>query len=244
MTLTRFIPGAGKVIKMRRFRSGKSISPLRQAEAYWNALRVGKDVPKRTEIDPRGIQNILEHAFILERIAPGIARFRLAGSHLNDLAGMEVRGMPLTAFATPGSRNRFGTAVEEMFQTPSVAEFELQSEPRRGRLPFEAKLLLLPLKSDLGDVSRALGVLVSDGDLGRAPVRFDITSHRMTAVSDIDDMPPPSAHQDAPARAPIKTPPASVPGSARTSSPASGFAESQAPLRRKVPYLRLVKSDD
>ena len=55
-------------------------------------------MPRRAEIDPRGIENALEYAFILERIAPGMARIRLAGIHLSDLMGMEVRGMPLTSF--------------------------------------------------------------------------------------------------------------------------------------------------
>ena len=88
----------GKIVAMDRFASGRSLSPIRQVEAYWTALLTGDSVPMRSQIDPRGLENILEYTFILERIAPSLARFRLAGSHLNNLAGMEVRGMPLTAF--------------------------------------------------------------------------------------------------------------------------------------------------
>ena len=91
---------------MSRFRKGGAQSPLRQAEAYWTALRRGDDVPSRSQIDPRGLENILSNTFILERIAPGIARFRLAGSLVNEMAGMEVRGMPVTAFFTTEARKQ------------------------------------------------------------------------------------------------------------------------------------------
>jgi len=37
----------------------------------------------RSQIDPRGLEQVLPSAFILERIAPGVARFRIAEHHLN-----------------------------------------------------------------------------------------------------------------------------------------------------------------
>ena len=148
---------------MDRFRSGKTLSPIRQAEAYWSALRRGSDIPHRSQVDPRGLEEVLEYAFVLERIAPGIARFRLAGQHLNALAGMEVRGMPLTAFFTPASRGQISATLEHVFDTPAVAELTLSGEARTGRAAGEARMILLPMKSDLGDVSRVLGVLIADG---------------------------------------------------------------------------------
>ncbi|MEL6992372.1 MAG: PAS domain-containing protein, partial [Pseudomonadota bacterium] len=51
----------------------------RKLLAYWNALRVNLDVPRRCDVDPRGIAGILSRTFILERVAPGLARFRVAG---------------------------------------------------------------------------------------------------------------------------------------------------------------------
>ena len=67
-------------------------SLLWQMEAYWRALPRSQIVPRRSDIDPRGVENLLRHAIILERVAPGVARFRIAGQHLSDLTGMEVRG--------------------------------------------------------------------------------------------------------------------------------------------------------
>ncbi|MFC3118128.1 PAS domain-containing protein [Jhaorihella thermophila] len=89
---------------MDRFRSGQSLSPIRQAEAYWIALSENGTIPRRTQIDPRALENILPQTFILERIAPGLARFRLAGQHLCALAGMEVRGMPFFGLFLPRLR--------------------------------------------------------------------------------------------------------------------------------------------
>lgn len=55
---------------------------------YWESMRDGDALPRRADIDPRRIEGALPYAFILEEIAPGLARFRVAGWHLNDL--MEI----------------------------------------------------------------------------------------------------------------------------------------------------------
>ncbi|MBT8154460.1 PAS domain-containing protein [Epibacterium ulvae] len=173
-----------KVVSMGRFRDRVSLTPMRQAEAYWTALRRGDDVPNRSQVDPRGLENILSQTFIVERIAPGIARFRLAGQQVNEMAGMEVRGMPLSAFFTPDARKQLGAAMEHMFDTPAIIELTLQTESTRTRGAREAHMLLLPLRSDLGDISRALGVFISEGNPTGASQRFTISNIDMRAVSD------------------------------------------------------------
>ncbi|MBZ4022457.1 PAS domain-containing protein [Rhodobacter sp. TJ_12] len=153
--------------------TGVSRRVVAQMRAYWEGLRKGRDVPARAEIDPRGLESALEYAFILERVAPGMGRFRLAGMHLNDLMGMEVRGMPLTALFTPEGRKRVADATEAVFSGPSVAELVLTAEAGIGKPPMTARLILLPMKSDMGDVTRILGCLVGEGQaIGRTPRRF------------------------------------------------------------------------
>jgi len=175
--------GHNKVVPMTNFRNTVPVSPMRQAEAYWTALRRGDDIPSRSQIDPRGLENILSQTFILERVAPGIARFRLAGQKVNEMAGMEVRGMPITAFFTPDARKQMSAALEHMFEAPAIVEIEMQTEGSRLRGRREARMLLLPLRSDLGDVSRALGVFVSEGNPNKTSQRFAITSIEMRAVA-------------------------------------------------------------
>lgn len=173
----------GKIVTLARAEGAMHYRSLAHVRAYWEALRKGRQVPGRAEVDPRGIEQALEFAFIAERIAPGMARFRLAGMHLNDLMGMEVRGMPLSAFFAPEARKRISDVVEAVFQGPEVAEVTLQAEAGIGKPPLTARLLILPLKSDLGDVNRALGCLASDGQIGRSPRRFTITSVQMSKIT-------------------------------------------------------------
>ena len=42
---------------------------------YWEGLRDGRLVPKRSEIDPRALRKSLNHTFILEVNAPDNIRF-------------------------------------------------------------------------------------------------------------------------------------------------------------------------
>ncbi|HIC65033.1 MAG TPA: PAS domain-containing protein, partial [Paracoccus sp.] len=57
---------------------------------YWHGLRRGRAIPARSDVEPRGISRALDYAFILERIAPGAARMRLAGRHLIQI-GIHIR---------------------------------------------------------------------------------------------------------------------------------------------------------
>lgn len=176
-----YVSGSNVVSLMPR-RNSQHFAALKTVEAYWEGLRNGRLVPARADIDPRGMQNALEYAFILERIAPGMGRFRLAGMHLTDLMGMEVRGMPLTAMFVPDSRATVSEALEAVFETPQVTTLTLSAERGIGRGAMEAQLLLCPLKSDLGDVNRVLGAFQTKGEIGRQPRRFEVLDSRTRAL--------------------------------------------------------------
>lgn len=226
-------PKDPKVVNMTQFANAARFQPVRVVEAYWEALRAGRLVPRRADIDPRGIERSLEFAFVLERIAPGLGRLRIAGSHLTELMGMEVRGMPLSALFTPDARDGISDLMEEVFSGPSKVELALRSDKGIGRPALEARMILLPLKSDLGDISRILGCLVASEPIGRAPRRFDITdSSCIPLLGDarLTDFELP------------KTKPA-APETHKSQHPA-GFAE-DAPVFEAGPrpYLRLVKTD-
>lgn len=95
---------------------------------YWEALRHGRQMPLRSEIDPRGLEGALEYAFILERVAPQVARFRLAGQHISALAGAEVRGMPVTTLFTAAARDEAARAIEAVFKGPEMIEIALAAD--------------------------------------------------------------------------------------------------------------------
>ncbi|WP_254684947.1 PAS domain-containing protein [Tateyamaria omphalii] len=219
---------------MTEFRAEIGFSAISQVEAYWEGLRGVRLMPKRSEIDPRGIESALEYTFVLERVAPGMARIRIAGSHLGDLMGMEVRGMPLTSLITPPCRRQISDAIEDVCQRPAVCELRMSAETTVAKPQMDARLLLLPLKSDLGDVSRILGCFVAHGDIGHTPRRFNVVGARIRPISAPSTMPEP-----------VKPAPKRDAQLARM----DGFAEGQKTFetttpRSDVPYLRLVKSED
>ena len=74
------------VIELSASRPGDG-RDTRKLLAYWSGLQDGRTVPKRADIDPRRIEGLLSDTFILERIAPGLARFRVAGANLAELMG-------------------------------------------------------------------------------------------------------------------------------------------------------------
>ena len=151
-------------------------------EAYWASKASQGDIPRRSQIDPRGIEAFLSNAFVAERIAPGMARLRIAGMHLSDVMGMEVRAMPLSCLIAPADRDRFADALVEVFDRPAKLRVTLEAEGGLGRPALTGQMLLLPLRSDLGDISRGLGCLVTQGPIGRTPRRFRITGLELSPV--------------------------------------------------------------
>lgn len=198
---------------------------LHLIESYWQSLRtLDTPIPARANVDPRGIENALEFAFLIHHIAPGIGRLRVAGAHLNDLSGMEVAGLPLSAMFVPGARDDLGAALSKVFSRPCLLRAELRSRGGFGRPDLRGDLLLLPLVSETGRVDRALGGLVSHGQIGRAPRRFDLVT--------LDTLPLPVQ--------PAMREPA-LPARTRR------FAEDPAPYLPQgahKPHLRLVVSND
>ncbi|WP_422028656.1 PAS domain-containing protein [Roseovarius sp.] len=182
---------------------------------YWQGLRQGTAVPRRAEIDPRRIEGLLSDTFIIERIAPGLARFRVAGAHLADLMGMDVRGMPVSSFIHPDRRDGFAGALARLFEEPATVRLDLLSRGGFRQPELSARMVLLPLRSDLGDVSRAMGCLVAEGEAGRVPRRFEVTRLRVAPVDG---------------------------GNVEVSRPVAEPPR-PAPKRRHRPFLRLVTSD-
>jgi hypothetical protein len=128
-----------------------------QVRAYWEALRQGDALPLRAALDPRGLSGVLDRVFLAERIGKGLAQVRLAGSALTDLAGTELRGLPLSCLFTPESRPLLAQALEEAFTGPAIVEIDLGSDRGSTGLAI-AKLILLPLQ-DEGDCRQLLGAV-------------------------------------------------------------------------------------
>ncbi|MCA0941068.1 PAS domain-containing protein [Salipiger pacificus] len=227
----------------------RRLAPLRQIEAYWRGL-LGDDgqVPLRSQIDPRSIEEALEYAFLGERIAPMLAKVRVAGTHLNELMGLDMGGMPLSTLIAPEDREQLGAAVSKLFSDGLVIRLHLVAEEGFGKGRLTGDMLLLPLRSDLGDLSRMIGALVTHGRIGRTPRRFRIESISMHAPAQGEAIRSPVLSDDPnPAPRPVYKP------ALKPADPLRGLSEGATPFRgaptkeakgKRPPYLRLVISND
>ncbi|MGY6410474.1 MAG: PAS domain-containing protein [Alkalilacustris sp.] len=200
---------------------------LSSLRAYWEALRGDDLIPRRAQIDPRGIENALGIAFLAERVAPEVARFRVAGMRVNGLMGMEVRGMPISALLEPESRAQFGRTLRRVLDGPAVAEISIMGSAGFGRPRLDGRMLLMPLRAEDGSITRLLGGLALEGRIGATPRRLEITGLQLTPLA-------PGAAQ-----------PVEEPGPDLTALP--GFAEARAgfaPRPSGPPKLRVIRNDD
>lgn len=158
----------------------EGIALLHDIERYWHALRGRDRLPVRTDVDPARIDRALPCSFIGERLAPGVVRMRVAGQQLNTYLGMEARGMPLSVFFTPESRDILAMQVDRVFDTPAIIALPLVTPRRLLRRSLKGWILLLPLRGPNGTVDRALGAIGLETPAPGSAQRFDICTDRAT----------------------------------------------------------------
>ena len=167
---------------------------LQLVRGYWEALRRGPFLPKRQDLDPKGLASVLDRVFVVERVAKGHARFRISGMHLHDILGMDARGMPLGTLFEPVARARLADELEEVFQSSAVLDIHLEAERALGKPALTGRMLLLPLVGDADEQTLALGCLSTHGLVGRQPRRFaisrvkreDLTAPKLSIVAQND----------------------------------------------------------
>lgn len=183
---------SGKIVSLGRKANVAGPAVLDQLERYWAGLLPDGGLPARSQIDPRAIRGVLSHVFILERIAPGVARFRIAGTELNRITGTDLRGAPLTTLFAARSRADVAAAVETCLGTPAITEATVK--PHSGDAADCGTMLMLPMTCDAGRASRILGALVLPK--GTKPCPLDIGWHLARPVFDgshaADTVPPPA----------------------------------------------------
>jgi|GEM_PF-4213022 len=132
--------------------------PINQeVEAYWQALKQDDALPKRNDLDPRGMRNALTQAFVLNVDARG-ARFRIAGSKIADTYHGDLRGMDVTDLISPAKREMITELIFEICQMPAQAQVDLEITDPNGT-PIIAQMILLPMTDANGRASQVLGCL-------------------------------------------------------------------------------------
>jgi hypothetical protein len=145
---------------------------LEETWRYWSSLRSGGDVPERTRIEPASMSLILGHSMILDRLRPNMVRVRVGGRVMNDMMGMDVRGLPFRAFFEIAERDKAVALVETVFTDPATLELDLTCAAPEGTV--HARMLVLPLRDRQDRVSKALSCIAVDRIDGLPPHRFSI----------------------------------------------------------------------
>ncbi|MBL4807428.1 MAG: PAS domain-containing protein [Rhodobacteraceae bacterium] len=149
--------------------------------SHWEGLRTDGEVPFRSQIDPRLFPDLLENIFIFEQIKPEEYRIRLAGMLLCEMMGFEVRGQTATSLMQTRYRDKITLLLGQVLARPGFAELNLVAQDLNDRT-IVLKMLLLPLRSDFGDVTRILGCISTPVLPYTAPLRFGIAGQKFTAL--------------------------------------------------------------
>lgn len=139
---------------------------------YWNELRGARLAPRRFEIEPGGIGDILPDTFILERHDAGTFPYRLAGTRLTERFGREFRGQNFlddwSAEDAASLRARLNTTSVQ----GGAALFLIEAESASGKAAM-LEMIVLPLIHMQAYADRFLGaisVLDHPSWLGREPI--------------------------------------------------------------------------
>lgn len=191
--MTRYANGVvDNIIPLHGVRTDRGVNAFRLVEGYWSSLRENGALPKRSQVHPRALSDVLAHVFILERVALGVARFRVAGAQLMKLAGLDVRGMPISTFFHTTGRPGIATALEACFDRPAVIEATLIARSVKRGPDVQGQMILLPLRSDTGEVSRILGAVQMSGRLVSDAYRLTLGPYAVKPVFPAAQLPMPS----------------------------------------------------
>ena len=140
--------------------------------SYWNALRGQRMAPRRVEIEPGGIGDILPDTFILERLDAGTFSYRLAGTRMCERFGREFRTLNFLDSWTPEHRQTLQDRLNTISVQGGAALLVLEASNTAGKsVPME--MIILPLLHNQAYADRFLGavsVLQNPNWLGYEPI--------------------------------------------------------------------------
>jgi hypothetical protein len=149
---------------------------------YWNEVRRGRLAPRRFDIEPSRISQILPETFILERVQSERYLFRLAGTRLCEIFAREFRGNNLLDIFSGKERSALERLMAIATGQGAVVVLTLMVAAARRR-PIALEMILLPLLHTDESVSRFLGSLaeIEQADwLGYEPIaEVSIVDHEL-----------------------------------------------------------------
>lgn len=194
-------------------------SGSRQLYEYWSDLRGGRPTPYRSEVSARGIgRSLTSNTFILETLGEGVRRFRLAGTSLYNIFGLELRGMNALSIMDRKNHARLSSILDECLAAPSVCVLTCQATAPKGE-KLSLEIFIAPLRSDFDQMNRMLGTAhildEQDATIPPAPRKCIIVRAKTFSLNGVSEP--------------------------KTSKALSGFAESAAKFDFKQPVLTQIE---
>jgi hypothetical protein len=112
---------------------------------HWNEKRSHRSLPERSDIDPSGFRSALADTFVLSLDAQGGHSFRLAGTRVCALFGMELKDSSFLQLWCEHDR----AAVERLMTTAaddSIGVVAAVTGHCHDQADLDLELLLLPLR--------------------------------------------------------------------------------------------------
>lgn len=128
--------------------------------AYWNEVRGDRIAPRRFDIEPAQLGDVLSETFILESDEGKLPTFRLAGTRICEQFGREFRGSGFVELFAADDQAAIVHNMADLRRQGAVLVLEVEAKiPGRGGVCFE--ILLLPLVHTGTSINRMLGSIAA-----------------------------------------------------------------------------------
>jgi hypothetical protein len=179
-----------------KYETGKRIlmrqQNTKQLFDYWNRVRDGRLAPRREEIEPSDIRNLLSDTFILE--VSGTMRtisYRLAGTRLCAAFGRELKGYGFLGHWAEEDCFEVAKLLSKTYREFKPVVFVMRGKTESGK-EVDYEMIALPLEPMADGSTRILGIATPEKNyywLGTEPLTdCSLRSVRYLETADIKDM--------------------------------------------------------
>ena len=157
------------------FRAQLAIPGQRDLFDYWLRSAGARSMPARGDLDPLKVPQLLPHLGLID-LRQGFDQglFRLAGTSLRDIYGMEITGLRLSEIFSGGCAD-YWRGIHSRVATEAMPAHGVVQDPAEGREHVVLYWLRLPLSDDGGRVDRILcHDVAAQGDAAQTPADFTL----------------------------------------------------------------------
>ncbi|QDO96753.1 PAS domain-containing protein [Ferrovibrio terrae] len=139
-----------------------TLEPHRALAAHWLDLyaTTGGGIPRVTAIDALSLGRHLPDICILNHDGGNVFSFRLAGGHVNDFYGREVRGKLLTDLVSSPTRERLIGMAHAILRPPAAILHGMSGMLPQWNYSVALQRLSLPLTDATGRVRHIISATV------------------------------------------------------------------------------------